>query len=166
MAEGQMQIPSWILDPGFIIAVFALLVSFASYRRTNTIKSLDLRLDLRRSVVDLRGDLVTLSELLNTAERSRKAVAVATGNLGSGRMKLFIDQIAADRKLALQLPNEIPTSGDNFRSLNAKSLEEQIVLTHQLRGKVSTLIEKYQGSLANDDQERKRIDESAARRIR
>ena len=161
-----MQIPSWILDPGFIIAVVALLVSFASYRRTNTIKSLDLRLELRRSIVDLRGDLATFSELLIAAEKSRKAVAAATGNLGSGRMKLFIDKIAEERGLALQLHNQLPTSTNNFRSLDTKALEEQIVITHQLRGKVATLIEKYQGSLANDDQERKRIDESAARRIR
>lgn len=142
---------------GAITGVIALLVSIASYRRSNAIKSLDLRLELKWGNVDLRSGLTALADLINTAERSRKAVATATGTYGSGRMTLFTDQVVMDRKVCDQLSADIPTSVNDFRDSSERDLEGLLVKVHALRVTVDRLTATYQASLAADDIDRQRI---------
>ena len=136
-------------------------MGFVAYRRSNTLKALDLRIELKKSVNSAYIDHERAVELVENADKSRKAIASAMGMFHSGRMKLWSDNLAKDKRAIEKSVSELPCPNEDYKSLTAMQLETKIVEIHRLQTKVTLLVEKYTKEIANDDEGRKFLREQA-----
>lgn len=144
---------------GAITGIAGAIMGYIGYRRSNSIKALDLRLELRKAVNEVENDLSKLEGLLNHANQSRQRVASATGKLESGAMKIWDGEVEEDKKKLGHLKEKAPSPTTKYDDLSPSELESQLVAIHKLRGQISDLTEKYRASLKADDEERKQIRE-------
>ena len=152
-----MAAPDWISYVGMATGISGTIMGFISYRRSNSFKSLDLRLELRKSVNELYQKHSQLNDQIIYANKSRKAVAAATGNLGSGRMKLWEQQIEKDTNYLKDIQAQLPKKDEMFIGLAAEKLESKLVEVHNIQGDLSRLIEKYTSEITSDDETRRHI---------
>lgn len=146
---------------GAITGVAGAIVSYVSYRKIHTLKSLDLRLELRNAVNDLHRSISDLNLLIAHANASREAVAAARGYFRSGRMEKWKMEVEADKTKLAQLAKDAPTPEDHYEKLDALELESKLVFVHKLQGSVNSLRQKYESALRSDDEERKQVGEDA-----
>ena len=64
---------------GAITGVSGAIMGYVSYRRSNRLKSLDLRLELRKAVNELQSNFSQIEKLIEYANQSRVAVFAARG---------------------------------------------------------------------------------------
>lgn len=122
-------------------------------------KTLDLRLELMKLLVQLFHEMDGVGDLVDRAEKSRSAVAAATGLLGSGAFEHWIKQVGADRQ-SLQVLNEaFEEMNVDHSAAGATELEGKIVEAHSLKTTLAAMREKYSASLSEDDTERGHIRE-------
>lgn len=152
-----MAAPDWISYVGMATGISGAIMGFISYRRSNSFKSLDLRLELRKSVNELHQKHSQLNDQIIYATKSRKAVAAATGNLGSGRTKLWEQQIEKDTNYLTDIQAQLPKKDETFIGLTTAKLESKLVEIHDIHGDLSRLIEKYASEIASDDETRRHI---------
>ena len=149
---------------GAITGIAGAIMGYVGYRNSTQAKALDLRLELRKAVNEVDAVLPTLEELLNHADKSRKAIAAAMGAQDSGAMVKWNAQVEADRTKVKQLTKQAPTSRDSFGDLSPFELESRLVAIHKMQGQIDDLVEKYSSSLRADDERRKAIRENASSR--
>lgn len=87
---------------GAITGIAGAVMGYIGYRRTEQLKALDLRLELRKSENTLRADVQDLAVLLEQTKKSHTAVASAIGQLGSGALKQWLDQLDTDVALYIR----------------------------------------------------------------
>jgi hypothetical protein len=144
---------------GAITGIAGAVMGYISYRRTEALKTLDLRLELRRAETDLRREVEDLPKHLNYAKRSRTAVASAAGRLQSGAMKKWLEEWDADLALAKAMAASVPSRSSDYVALDQAALEEKLIKAHAAAGNVRALRGKYDATLASDDKEREQIRE-------
>ncbi len=66
---------------GAITGISGAIMGYVSYRRSNSLKSLDLRIELRKAINVAQSNLQQLEKLIEHANKSREAVASATAGL-------------------------------------------------------------------------------------
>ena len=74
---------------GAVTGIAGFVLGVIGYRRSNQIKALDLRLELRKRRADLQLMLDDLAPLLHRAQGSRGAVLAATGLARSGAHEVW-----------------------------------------------------------------------------
>lgn len=158
--------PAWLTYTGAIAGaigavtgVAGAIMGFISYRKTNEIKELELRLELRRRTHDLHAVLSELPELLRRAERSHVAVAAATGKRGSGAMVQWSQQWETDQGEVKSIADAAPPEGQDLIALTLTELEQQLASVHQVHARAVTLRDRYIAALAADDRERDHLRE-------
>lgn len=144
---------------GAITGIAGALMGYVSYRRSNSIKALDLRLELRKTVNEVEMSLSKLEGLLDYANQSRQRVASATGRLGSGAMEIWNKAFEEDKNRLKQILENAPRSDANYDDLSPIELESRLVAIHKLQSQINELTEKCNSSLKSDDEERKQIRE-------
>ena len=149
---------------GTITGVAGAIMGYISYRKANSLKSLDLRLELRRAVTDCHEIANSLSPFIDQVDSSRKAVASASGRLRSGIMERWVEDVAADRARVSQLIAALPNVDELFQDLQPEQLESKLVEVHRLKLQVASLKDKYDSALQADDQARKEIRANAQSR--
>lgn len=156
--------PVWIAYTGAITGVVGAITGIAgaimgyiSFYRTGTLKSLDLRLELKRAEADLHLVVNGLSEQIEHAKRSRQAVLAATGQLNSGFAQKWATQWELDFGAATEMITKLPKSDSNYSSMSHSELEERLVHIHTELARANKLKEKYEVELAADNKERDRI---------
>lgn len=156
-----MSEPAWLSYMGAITGVVGAItgiagaiMGFIGYRRTDELKALDLRIELRRAENDLRSIVDELPVLIDRAMNSRRRVSAATGNLGSGRLKLFEAEYETDRHIAQSLQADLTEKSADYISLSHPILEEKLAVVHAQCLKASGLRDKYRGAEAEDEKER------------
>lgn len=149
---------------GAITGIAGAIMGYISYQKTNSMKTLDLRLELRRTATQLLADLAQLKDLIDYADKSRTAVAAATGMLHSGQMVIGNQGIAADKKKVMELDATAPKAKDEYQALTERELESKLVDVHRLQISAIELINKYEAEVAKDDEGRRHIKETAERR--
>jgi hypothetical protein len=142
---------------GAVTGIAGAIMGYIGYRRSEELKSLDLRLELRKAANDLRSVVEELTPLLEHATKSRTAVAAATGLLGSGALKKWVSEWKVDLAAVTSMQAELPTSDADYASLGHSVLEAKLVAVHAFHAKAVRLREKYDASLAADDREREHI---------
>lgn len=159
-----MSDPSWLSYTGAITGVIGAVsgiagaaMGYIAYRRSEEMKALDLRLELRKSENDLRSTVEELPAHLEHAKKSHMAVASATGMLGSGALKKWLSEWEADLASVRSLKAELPHANPDYASVNHSVLEAKLVVVHALRAKATRVREKYENALAADDKEREHI---------
>ena len=151
---------------GAIAGIAGFVLGYISYRRSQQIKALDLRLELRKQVSDLRAMVEELPDLLPRSWESRIAVLSATGLLRSGAFESWKTSWESDTAGARALTNELRSSSDYYEDSKHKDLEDKLVKVHSLASKASRLQDEYLGELAADDKEREHILADARNRSR
>ena len=144
---------------GAVTGVAGAIMGFISYRKTNEIKGLELRLELRRRTHDLHAVLSELPELLRRAKRSRVAVAAATGKRGSGAMEQWSQQWETDQGEVKAVADAAPPDSQDLNRLTLTELEQQLATVHQGHARAVALRDRYIAAMAADDRERDHLRE-------
>ena len=141
--------------------VIGAIAGVIAYRRSNKIKSLDLRLELRKAVVELQASYSELDGLMDRSHRSRTNVSAARGRTGSGEMEEWNSDVETDRATVAQLSEAIPNEGEKFKTLNTEDLESKLVDIHKTQVEVNQIRDRYNAALLEDDRQRDHIREDA-----
>src|SRR3972149_7954160 len=139
---------------GAITGIAGAILGYIGYRRSNKLKSLDLRLELRKSISDAHTDLTQLRKLIDEANKSREAVMAARGMFRSGAMEKWKKEVEIDRGKIGELFRKAPKAGTTYDTLNAEELESELVAIHSLRGEINCFLEKYSNAISSDDEQR------------
>ena len=144
---------------GMVTGISGAIMGYIGYRRSNQIKALDMRLALRKDLEDARESITTLRELMASAAGSRRATLAARGLGRSGAMVVWEQQLEFNRATVEQIAASIVSEGTDFAALSVEQLESEILAAHKIKTNLFTLIEKYRGELAADDDARRQIGE-------
>ncbi|WP_028214500.1 hypothetical protein [Paraburkholderia mimosarum] len=147
----------WTGYVGMATGIFGAVTGFLGYRRANQIKSLDLRLELRKVLSDAHDSLSSLPTLIEEANGSRHAVLAAKGLGGSGNKIVWDEAVAADRAQIDRIAPSLPSEGADFSTLSSEHLEAEIVAAHKIKTSLSGMVAKYRAALAADSEDRKQI---------
>jgi hypothetical protein len=94
---------------------------------------------------------------LERAKGSHAVVAVATGNFGSGRHKLWVTEWEADMSSIRSLAAEQLALETDYSSFSPEALEAKLIGVHTLQSRATNLRRRYDASVAADDKARDRI---------
>jgi hypothetical protein len=108
---------------GAITGVAGAIMGYVSYRRSNKLKSLDLRIQLRKEELTAKSSLANLGELIDNADKSRQRVAAATGKFHSSMMDRWKKEVAEDKAKLVEMLRVAPNTADNHETLIEKELE-------------------------------------------
>jgi len=160
-AEGKPQGSSYVAMIARIIrAVTGLAratMGFVSRGRSSRLKSLDLWLDLRKAVNVLEADLLRVEKLMEQANHSREAIAVAKGMSGSGQMMEWKQNLEADRKEVRQLFEKSPAFEEDYHVLTVQMLESTLTKVRRLQARANELRWTYESALRAGDEEKRQL---------
>lgn len=148
---------------GAITGIAGAVMGYFSYRRSNSLKSLDLRIQLRIEEHTANSSLSSLGELIDHANKSRQRVAAATGRPHSSMMEQWKKEVEADKTQLVEMLKKAPNTEDNYEILGEKELEARLIKVHKFQSEIDQMKEKYQTALRSDDKERDRIREAHSR---
>lgn len=148
---------------GTISGVAGAIMGYVSYRRSNSLKSLDLRLQLRKEEHTAKSALANLAKLIDHANSSRKMVAAGTGRLGSSMMQQWKKEVEDDKTTLGKMLQNAPNTEEDYEILEEKELETRLVRVHEFQGEIDKLKEKYEAAIRSDDKDRERIREAPSR---
>ena len=142
---------------GAVTGIAGAVVAVLAFRRTSELKSLDLRLELRRTESTLRSDIQDLVPLLERAKKSRTKLAAAQGSFNSGATAHWLSQWDSDLAEANQLVAGTTALDIDCSGFSQAKLEARLVTVHKLQHQVAQLSGKYDVSLAEDDSGREQL---------
>ncbi|MGV3583363.1 MAG: hypothetical protein ACO1N8_13755 [Methylophilus sp.] len=156
--------PDWLGYTGVITGVIGAITGIAgsvlgyiAYRRSDQLKALDLRLELRKNSTSLVAEANELLPLLEHAKKSKTAVASATGMYNSGATERWMTEYDSDIAKVKALLNKLPNPEDQHLDLSPTALETKLVEVHSLKETVSRFRKNYDDSIATDDKDRVQI---------
>lgn len=139
---------------GAITGIAGSVMGYLSYRKAGEIKSLELRLDLMKTGVEVFQKADALCDLLARAERSRNAVAAAVGTYRSGAHERWMHQFAADEESLASINESVDELNVDYSKAPLRELEKATGELHALQTIVQGISERYVGSIAEDDRNR------------
>ena len=142
---------------GAVTGVAGSVLGYIAYRRSDQLKALDLRLELRKNIASLIFDASELLPLFENAQRSKLAVASAVGLYKSGATEKWVSEYEMDKITATTLIEKLPKANESYTELSPSSLESKLVEIHSQQDAISRLHKKYGESLAKDDKDRAQI---------
>jgi len=142
---------------GTVTGVAGAIMGYVAYRRSNQLKALDLRLELRKCEQDLRYIVLGMSEHLEHAKSSRIAVAAAQGVLVSSGMQRWKAEWEEAAAAAKAMAASLPEASEAYASCSHRELEDKLVATHAALHNARRLQAKYDASLAADGKDRDNI---------
>ena len=149
----------WTGYVGMVTGIIGAIMALISNRKINRLKTLELRLDLRKAVNDIHTELPQLRDLIDKANRSRRNVAAARGMSRSGQMGIWENEIKADRTKIGEIFRRAPKVESTYDKLNVRELESELVAVHQLQGEIRTIREKYREAIRLDEEQSKQLRE-------
>lgn len=138
---------------GLTGAVFGLI----GYRRTNALKALDLRLEVRRTENTMRQEINQLVPVMEHSKRSRKALSAAQGRYQSGAMSAWLGEWESDLAAARTVESDAGLLDVEHATLTESQLEDRLVKLHRTQLQIRQLLKKYQDGLAEDDVGREHV---------
>jgi len=151
--------PHWTSYVAIGTGIFGAIMGYIAYRKSNRLKALDLRLELRKAVSDVHTDLSQLRGLIEKANNSRKSVLAARGMSQSSIMEKWDNEIKADRAKIVEISNRAPNPDSNYHIMSEKGLESELIIVHQIQGQIRTIQDKYREAIRSDEEENKQIRE-------
>jgi hypothetical protein len=152
---------------GAITGPAGCLIGWISYRRSQQIKALDLRLELRKQVSDVRVEVQALPTLLGRAQASRNAVRAAMGRgQQSGDNVIWKAELENDLKTVQALARVLSDTTETYQRSNSQELENKLVEVHALSAKVAQFRNKYETALISDDKDREFVRDAANSRFK
>ncbi|WP_223573884.1 hypothetical protein [Xanthomonas citri] len=142
---------------GAITGVAGALLALLAFRRTGQLKSLDMRLELRRTESTLQSDIHDLLPLLERSKTSRTRLASAQSMLNSGATKHWFSQWSADMAIADELVSSSSVLDVDCFLMSQTELESRLVTVYKLQRRVSDLTNKYEQFLIEDEAGREQV---------
>ena len=136
---------------GAITGIAGAVMGWIAYRRSNQIKALDLRLELRRAVNEIEQTIGGVAELLATVNQSRMRVSAARGLLNSGAMRIWQEQLRKDQAAVRELTERAPKA-TALDDLKPEALEAQLADVHKFQLELAAIVNRYRAAMAEDDQ--------------
>ena len=153
--------PAWLAyvtgTVGMLTGIAGMAIAIATYRRVSQMKTLELRLELKRAENEARTVLGQLPALIGQAQASRTSVLVAAGGFGSSAQVAWHQGFEKDRADVDVLAKELPAPGDDYRSLAAGELESRLVAIDALRTRAARIRDKCYGTIAEDEKSREQL---------
>ena len=156
---------SWTSYVGMASGVIGVVIASISLYKTSKIKSLDLRLELKRIVLDMSFLHEELKAILARALRSRQQTSAALGRFKSGEMQQWALEHANDTETWEKLGEKLPDKETSYNNLSKDKLEKKLIETHELKIKLESLKEKYTSSMAKDEEDSQFLRDQAHRNI-
>ena len=156
--------PHWTSYVGMATGIIGALTGMIGYRKASNLKSLDLRLELRKEINSAHSNIKQLDTLINSANGSKIAVFAARGLLRSSMTENWKASVATDENTVQILKNNLPQPEANFQSYSQFELESKLIEIHKINSEIAIFTDKYNGELAKDDENRRTLQED--RRLR
>ncbi|MEH6450948.1 MAG: hypothetical protein V7765_19945 [Oleispira sp.] len=157
--------PHWTSYIGMISGLVGVLVASFSLYKSSKIKTLDLRLELKRAVLDINSLHENLGELLLRAKKSRESMAAAMGDFKSGGMKLWGDENSKDENSLQEMKLKLPSKENTYKSKNSEELEAMLVEIHAQKNTLLSIKDKYIESMEKDVKDGGFLREQAHKRV-
>jgi hypothetical protein len=142
---------------GAVTGIAGFVLGYVSYRRSQKLKSLDLRLELNRRLAEVRTTISELPDLLHRSKQSRDSVLAALGTFRTGAHTVWTTHWKNDLAEAQDLAKELPPADERFQQATHDDLEGQLLAVHALELKSGRIRDKYLEALAADDRDRDHI---------
>ncbi len=142
---------------GTVTGIAGAILGYVAYRRSEALKALDLRLELRKAEKDLRRLIEELPSLLQEARGSRAAVLAALGLSNSGTWEAFRGRWESDVKKAEAMASALPKETNDYRGVAHEVLETRLVDVHDEQRGAEALRDEYRSHLAWDEGQRDQI---------
>ncbi|CAK2014865.1 DNA repair protein [Vibrio crassostreae] len=162
--EINMSEINWIDYIGIVLGLIGTatgctgaLISYKNYKKVQQVKSLDLRIELRRTVNEVRALLIETENLLPRAYKSRLSVHSAKGILCSGFTAKWQAEHTKDRQSLESIKERFNRAEHNLNTDSYETLEQKLDAIEQLKLGVLPIVTKYQEALKEDDKVRERI---------
>jgi hypothetical protein len=139
---------------GALTGIAGSIMGYLSYRKSNEVKALELRLELTKLGQDTFFKADSLGELMLRAKRSREAVSAAMGTRKSGAMTHWHSQYAADEQSLDGINESIDELNIDYSSADLKAMETALGEVHSLRSIVIAIADRYTASVEEDDRNR------------
>ena len=139
---------------GAVSGCLGTALGWRGYRRVGQMKTLDLRLELRRTDTEIRNLVLALPELLNRAEQSRERILAASGSAESGAMQICRNELRDAGQRQQRIAQALPAADPDYRGYSPEALEQELVRRHAALGEAKEIASKYEGWLADDNQAR------------
>ena len=152
---------------GCLTGIAGAVLAYLAFRRSGNLKSLDLRMELRRTLAVLQSDSSDLEPLLRSAKGSRSALAAARG-YRDGAMVAWLKQWETDAEHARELVATAASYNVDLSAFTQGQLEQHFSSVHKLQLQIGKLTAKYQASLSADNAGRTQLaaDQRAAMQAR
>jgi hypothetical protein len=155
-----MSEPQWLPYAGVIsglvgaaTGIAGAVMGWIAYRRSNQIKVLDMRLELRKAINEAERSIGEANELLPFANKSRERVSAAQGMLNSGAIKVWQQRFQEDQA-AVQVLTERTPKATALEDMNPQTLELKLAEVHKFQIELGAIVNRYKASVAEDDQHR------------
>ena len=166
-----MSDPTWLSYAGAITGAIGAVtgisgsvMGYVSLRRSGQMKALDLRLQLRKDVNELRNIIGVLAPSMASADQSRKAVLSARGMFQSSIKDQWSKELESDSAVLQVLMESVPDGDASFDALTPVELEAKLIEVHNTHTSAARLHDKYRATLASDDRDREHIRAAAHQR--
>jgi hypothetical protein len=136
---------------GAITGIAGAVMGWIAYRRSDQIKALDLRLELRKAINTIEQAIGEATELLTEARRSRERITAAIG--ASGAMQVWQEQYQKDQVAVRELTGRAPKA-DKLVDLKPEELEVQLAAVHHFQIELAAIVSRYNASIEEDNQHR------------
>ena len=164
MPAGGIVFPAWLSYVSLGLSVLGIVsgclgtvLGWRGYRRAGKMKTLDLRLELRKADTEIKNLVRALPELLDRAKLSRESILAASGRAQSGAMQFCRDELRKDGEHQQRLAQALPVADPDYRGYAPEALEEELVRRHAALGEAKRIASKYEGWLADDNQARAQV---------
>jgi hypothetical protein len=145
--------PHWTSYVGMLTGIVGIGVALFSNWKVNKIKSLDLRIELKKLALNTQSNLEQLEELMELANRSRINMSAALGRTGSGQMVKWKDDYQKDILIKDDLLKRAPDITKKYLNLTPHELEDNLIELHDYAGKVIYLCDKYKQTIKKDEED-------------
>lgn len=152
-----MDDPHWTSYIGIVGAItgsFAFILSWFSYRKVNSIKSLDLRIGLKKAVSDVSMAINNLEELMPKAISSKGGIEKTIGIHDSSNMNIIKQEYEKDKESVNRLKTLLPKKDQAYDKLSPYELERKLIEIHNLQNTINSYADKYTASMDEDKKER------------
>ena len=170
MPAGGIVFPAWLSYVSLGLSVLGIVsgclgtvLGWRGYRRAGKMKTLDLRLELRKADTEIRNLVRALPELLDRAKVSRESVFVASGRAQSGAMQFCRDELRKDGEHQQRLAQALPAADPDYHGYSPEALEQELVRRHVVLDEAKGIAAKCERWLADDNQAQAQVIANRAR---
>jgi hypothetical protein len=140
-----------------LISIGGAIVGIIAYRRSGSMKALDLRIELQKQLQIVRRLIDGLPMLIIEAHRSRANVLSTGRGGGSGALLAWKTQADIDVGAAKGLALELPPEDAEFSNCPVGDLEKKLLDIHSLSLRANAIAGRYRSSLDKDEATRAQI---------